>query len=481
MKDTRLTQLATGLFIQFTFIFVCAIAMLVLLVAERFMPRKKRPRAWRALIHYLSLFLIRIGRIKLDIQGPVPRHTFPVIYAANHPSMIDPFLFFALLGPNLIPLVAPTQSFRFPFNIYLKKMGAVDVIRDLSDDAEFHGKANTPREAIQKLNTLIEDGTNILVFPEGHIERVKELHYFHTGAARVSLHTKAPVVPITLVNMDRVILNTFHARPGTVAVHMHHFLHPPDVTTQLPFGKAVKEFRDAIEKRIEIGLPKRNFPAYRAARHPEHIGVFIDIDQTIYLGYSQQDFVAYLMKTRRIKKRAALHIFRLIVLEKLGLLAHEDLMKESLSMLRGKKVETLSACAERFFNKEFGGHLNDRILPLIKDHQEQGHTIVLVTEVIPPLAKQFQRYFKATTCFETTLRTKNGRYTGDVTRLCWREEKANAVKRFAKSYGIDLLKSYAYGDSKHDIPMLKLVGFPRAVNPDHVLKKEAMKRRWNII
>ena len=38
-----------------------------------------------------------------------------------------------------------------------------------------------------------------------------------------------------------------------------------------------------------------------------------------------------------------------------------------------------------------------------------------------------------------------------------------------------------YSDSQNDLPLLRLVSNPIAVNPDEVLEKEAIKNNWPII
>lgn len=45
------------------------------------------------------------------------------------------------------------------------------------------------------------------------------------------------------------------------------------------------------------------------------------------------------------------------------------------------------------------------------------------------------------------------------------KNKLKSINKFCEKYGIDLEKSYAYGDTHGDITMLELVGNPKAINP----------------
>jgi phosphoserine phosphatase len=45
---------------------------------------------------------------------------------------------------------------------------------------------------------------------------------------------------------------------------------------------------------------------------------------------------------------------------------------------------------------------------------------------------------------------------------------------------VDLSRSYAYGDSYSDRPLLEAVGHPVAVNPDPQLYRHAKSKQWPV-
>ena len=51
----------------------------------------------------------------------------------------------------------------------------------------------------------------------------------------------------------------------------------------------------------------------------------------------------------------------------------------------------------------------------------------------------------------------------------------------AEKFDIDLAASYAYSDSESDIPMLRAVGHPVAVNPDRELGALARAEGWEVL
>jgi phosphoserine phosphatase len=77
---------------------------------------------------------------------------------------------------------------------------------------------------------------------------------------------------------------------------------------------------------------------------------------------------------------------------------------------------------------------------------------------------------------------RDGVYTGRPTGLfVYGNEKALAIERLAQREGLDLAQCYAYSDSASDLPMLRLVGHPVAVNPDSTLAKAARAERWEVL
>src|ERR671917_260057 len=77
---------------------------------------------------------------------------------------------------------------------------------------------------------------------------------------------------------------------------------------------------------------------------------------------------------------------------------------------------------------------------------------------------------------------KDGVYTGRPDGpFTYRDGKAEAIRELAEREGIDLTESYAYSDSESDLPMMRVVGHPVAVNPDRELERVARAEGWRIM
>lgn len=115
----------------------------------------------------------------------------------------------------------------------------------------------------------------------------------------------------------------------------------------------------------------------------------------------------------------------------------------------------------------------------IRRHRDAGHRTVLVTGTVDVLVEPLRDLFDEVVA--SRLHVTDGRCTGHLEGPpVIGEARAAWVDRWSGTAGIDLSRSWAYGDSYSDRPMLDLVGNPVAVNPDPRLYQYAKRRRWRV-
>jgi fatty acyl-CoA reductase len=210
------------------------------------------------------------------------------------------------------------------------------------------------------------------------------------------------------------------------------------------------------------------------------IGAFFDLDGTLLAPPSLEwRFIGYLMERDEIR---AVNVARWIARS-----AGTFLSNGHRSVLANKYY--LAGIQESVVG-EWEKTIAPRSLPLLIEginrmrwHLESGHRVVLVTGTLAPLARAMARHLPyGVEVRATELETKGGQFTGRLSgaHLSF-EQKVRVMRREAARSGLDLSKSFAYGNEMSDAGMLEAVGHPAVVNASWSLDRKAQRRRWTIL
>jgi HAD superfamily hydrolase (TIGR01490 family) len=119
---------------------------------------------------------------------------------------------------------------------------------------------------------------------------------------------------------------------------------------------------------------------------------------------------------------------------------------------------------------------------LVEKHRTQGHTPVIITATNRFVTAPIAREFGVEHLIATEPEEHHGRFTGRVAGMpCFREGKIARLEQWMRSRGETLNGSWFYSDSHNDLPLLRLVTHPVAVNPDPQLEREAQWRGWPVL
>src|SRR4051795_2865017 len=127
--------------------------------------------------------------------------------------------------------------------------------------------------------------------------------------------------------------------------------------------------------------------------------------------------------------------------------------------------------------------LYPQMLEIAWRHQDSGRRVYIVTAATQDTAAMIGHVLGFDGGLGTPLEEDEaGRYTGRLAGpFAYREGKPLLMRGLAEHEGIDLAESYAYSDSESDLPMLRAVGHPVAVNPDGALDRVAREEGWRIM
>ena len=126
--------------------------------------------------------------------------------------------------------------------------------------------------------------------------------------------------------------------------------------------------------------------------------------------------------------------------------------------------------------------LYPRMLAIAYEHQDAGRPIFICTAASQEMAELMAIVLTFDGAVGSVSEVVDGEYTGRPGGpFTYREGKAEAIRELAAREGIDLAASWGYSDSESDLPMLRAVGHPVAVNPDTVLARVAREEGWEVL
>jgi len=119
---------------------------------------------------------------------------------------------------------------------------------------------------------------------------------------------------------------------------------------------------------------------------------------------------------------------------------------------------------------------------LVKKHRDMGNTLLIITAtnrfVTAPIAQELG----VDNLLATDPEQLNGRYTGRVTGTpTFKEGKVKRLHEWLAATHHSLDESWFFSDSLNDIPLLEIVTYPVAVDPDDTLAQHAEMRGWEIM
>jgi HAD superfamily hydrolase (TIGR01490 family) len=209
---------------------------------------------------------------------------------------------------------------------------------------------------------------------------------------------------------------------------------------------------------------------------------FFDLDKTLMAGSSGMQFARVatrhgIVRRRQLASWAVEHLrYRLRG-------TTDERTTEVLRVARDLISGVPARSLERM-NPEVMAAILPRVYPQMLDevyaHQDAGRATFIVSAagngVVEPLAAVLGMDGGLGTRYEIG---EDGAFTGRFDGpFVYGQGKVEAMEAFAAEHGIELAESYAYSDSLSDLPMLRAVGHPVAVNPDPPLAEIAREEGW---
>ncbi|KAB3537688.1 HAD-IB family hydrolase [Alkaliphilus pronyensis] len=202
----------------------------------------------------------------------------------------------------------------------------------------------------------------------------------------------------------------------------------------------------------------------------DNIGVFIDIDGTLYRNSLMLEHFQKLIRYEiidpaiwyRDAKKSFLNWDQRKGYYEDYLIEVAAIYLESMKGLNRKEIDFISNQVIEMKGDRVYRYTREQIIW----HKKQGHKIFFISGSPDYLVEKMAEKYGVTDFKGTQyLVDENNVFTGEIAQMWDSSNKHNAITEFLQHYNLSLENSYSYGDTNGDFAMLKLVGNPVAINP----------------
>lgn len=209
---------------------------------------------------------------------------------------------------------------------------------------------------------------------------------------------------------------------------------------------------------------------------------FFDVDNTLMRGASIFHIAKAAFRQKLLTGRdiARFTWHQAVFLTRGENLTHfAEIKQKGLELISGHTEDELTEIASEVFERDIQQRLWPETVALTREHLKKGHEVWLITAAPEIIARVIAERLGLTGAIGTRMKAVDGVFTGEFDGgMIHGEEKAVAAREFATKLGANLADSWAYSDSRNDIPLLTLVGHAVVVNPDAALTRHAKAVGW---
>lgn len=157
-------------------------------------------------------------------------------------------------------------------------------------------------------------------------------------------------------------------------------------------------------------------------------------------------------------------------------------LRFALAPLVGRSPQQLAALHQTFMANYIAPLRLPKAEALIEQHRAQGDTLLIITATNRFITGPIAESLGIDNLLASDGEVVDGHYTGEPSGVpCFQEGKIERLKMWLAGRQETLSGAYFYSDSHNDLPLLKWVDKPVAVDPDPTLRHHAEQAGWPII
>jgi len=208
-----------------------------------------------------------------------------------------------------------------------------------------------------------------------------------------------------------------------------------------------------------------------------------DLDNTLLAGDSDYNWSLFLIKQGLLDEKTHHERNEQFYLDyKNGNLDIYKFLAFQLKPLAEHSVADLNALHAKYMDSVIRPMMTKKAQDLVNQHKAQGDLCLVITATNSFVTKPIAQAYGIAHLIGTDPEMVNGAYTGGVAGVpSFQEGKVTRLNQWLAERGqvlADFEQSYFYSDSHNDLPLMKLVTHPVAVDADAKLTDYAQQHGW---
>lgn len=165
-----------------------------------------------------------------------------------------------------------------------------------------------------------------------------------------------------------------------------------------------------------------------------------------------------------------------------GQLNIEAYLSFVLAPLAGRSLSELQPIQDEFMHEVIEPMVLSKGLDLLQSHRERGERLLIITATNEFITRPIADRLGVTDLLGCGVEVLDGRITGKgVGTLTYHAGKVKRLREWLAEEGESLAAASFYSDSHNDLPLLEVVDYPVAVDPDPQLLSIAKERDWPVL
>ena len=204
-----------------------------------------------------------------------------------------------------------------------------------------------------------------------------------------------------------------------------------------------------------------------------------DLDETLIAGDSASLWLEYMVAQELAPADMIAEEQAMMSLYHQGKMDMHQYMAFTLRPLAGKSRQWLGQQCQHFAEQVLRARIYPEGLARIEWHRERGDELVLISASGEHLVAPMAQMLGMDHCVAILLDEEEGMLTGQTRgTLSFREGKVARINQLFAGDDNLWQESHGYSDSHNDLPLLRAVTHPHAVNPAPGLRQVAAEHDW---